>query len=544
MQIILKSPHPIFIIMFLLWLLTSTAPASAQTPSTAAKNKNPFPVKYTSQIDEKLNLRTITLAPVYDNVKKVYSEPIQKLLIELLQNDKVWGYSPFPETNKKIFVETYDTKANEVLEVLKQTSAQGLLIAIIAKGPNGLSAKLRLYTLDQGLILAEESFQDLATFEIPRLREEFITLYQNLKNKMPYRGLILSRRGLEVTLNAGVKNGLVVGQELTLAQILKLNRHPKLKYMVSTEKEIIGRVQITKVEPYLSFAQIIFEKETGVVDVGAKILPTNSISYPRPLINLTGEVVGDQVSPKSITNEPSLEIEKVKSNTNKAHLGKVLIEGGISQFDESGRFNAGGSADTSQTMAPTLYLNGEFWFGQNWFVNFDILQSSFKAINTLTLSTPTDLNYTYARYTGSAGYYFLINDNFAGPKASVQLGFSSYTTNVTDTSPTAFTSATVGGPVIKLTGAFPLQPEYPIEIGASLDVLLNPTYSESPTTSSSAISRTNTFGLFASYQATTTLHYRLDLNFNQIQVDYNGVGLKRSSTIKMNSQLLGIEYLF
>lgn len=543
MKIILNLRHTFLHLLFTLVTLLVGPLVHAQNSPAVAKNKNPFPVKYTSEVDEKLNLRTITLAPVYDNVKKVYSEPIQKLLVELLQNDKVWGYSEFPEMNKKIFVETFDTKPAEVLEVLNQTSSQGLLTAIIAKGPNGLGAKLRLYTLDQGLILAEESFQDLTTFEIPRLREEFITLYQNIKNKMPYRGLILSRRGLEVTLNAGAKNGLVVGQELTLAQILKLNRHPKLKYMVSTEKEIIGRVQITKVEPYLSFAQIIFEKETGVVDVGAKILPTQSISYPRPIINSIGDVIGDQLSPKSNPADASSPLEKVKT-ANDHRIGKVIIEGGISQFDESGRFNMGGSTDTSQTSAPTLFINGEFWFGQNWFVNFDILQSSFKSQNTLAFSTPTDLNYTYARYTGSVGYYFLKNDDFWGPKASAQLGFSSYKTDVTDSSPTAFTSTSTGGPVIKITGSFPLEPEFPVEIGASVDVLINPAFSESPTSSQSAVARTNTFGLFASYHATPNLRYRLDLNFNQIQVDFDGAGLKRSSTIKMNSQLVGIDYLF
>lgn len=540
MKIILNLQRSFFIFLSALLITLASSLAIAQTP---AKNKNPFPVKYTSEVDEKINLHTITLAPVYDNVKRVYAEPIQKLLVELLQNDKVWGYSPFPETNKKIFVETYDTKPAEVLEVLNQASSQGLLTAIIAKGPNGLNAKLRLYTLDQGLILAEESFQDLTTFEIPRLREEFITLYQNIKNKMPYRGLILSRRGLEVTLNAGSKNGLVVGQELALAQILKLNRHPKLKYMVSTEKEIIGRVQITKVEPYLSFAQIIFEKETGVVDVGAKILPTQFISYPRPIVNSVGDVIGDQITAKPSLADANISTEKSKDPSG-PHIGKVIIEGGVSQYDESGRFNIGGSADTSQKTAPTLFLNGEFWFGQHWFVNFDILQSSFKSQNNLIFSTPTDLNYSYARYTGSVGYYFLVNDDFWGPKASAQLGFSSYKTDVTDTSPTAFTSTSTGAPVIKLAGSFPLEPEFPIEIGASIDLLINPTYSESPTSSQSAVARTNTFGLFASYHVSKTLHFRMDFDFNQIQIDFDGTGLKRSSTIKMNSQLLGLEYSF
>ena len=84
MKIILSTSRLILIYLSTL-LFVASAFGQVQYLPTAAKNKNPFPVKYTSEIDEKLNLRTITLAPVYDNVKKVYAEPIQKLLMLLFQ---------------------------------------------------------------------------------------------------------------------------------------------------------------------------------------------------------------------------------------------------------------------------------------------------------------------------------------------------------------------------------------------------------------------------------------------------------------------------
>lgn len=279
-----------------LFILMLTVQAWTESEITTAKNKKPFPVKYISETDQKISIKTVTLAPVYDNVNAVYSAPIQKLLIDLLQSDKVWGYSAFPNLEKKIFVETYDNKPKDVLDVLDQTKSQALLTAMITKGPHGLTARLKLYTQDQGLILLEESFQDISTFEVAKVREEFVTLYHRLKNKLPYQGAVLSRRGLDITLNMGEKNGISVGQEIALAQILKLNRHPKLKTLVGVEKEILGKVQITKVEPYLSFGQIIFEKETGVIEVGAKVIPTDFIAYPKPVINPDGVVTGDRIS--------------------------------------------------------------------------------------------------------------------------------------------------------------------------------------------------------------------------------------------------------
>ncbi len=531
------------IALFLVGFITTTASGDP----LPAKKKNPFPVQYVSVEDQKININTITLAPVYDNVNKIYSEPIQKLLIELLQSDKVWGYAPFPDINQKIFVETYETNSSDVLNVLNKTAAQGLLTALVTKGPNGLTAKLRLYTADQGLILLEETFQDSKVFEIPKLRDEFVKLYQNLKNKLPYRGSVLSRKGLDVTINAGEKNGLRVGQELSLAQIIKINRHPKLKYLVSTEKEIIGKIQIKKVEPYLSFAQIIFEKESGVVNVGAKLVPTDYVAYPLPIINANGEVIDDKMGTPLQTpdaNSPNGEWAPKEP----PQYGKVILQGGVGQFVESTRLRSGTSIEASQSLAPTFFMGGEFWFTPNWFVDFNLMQSFFRTENGLAGSNPSTLGYTHSRYSGAVGYYFLLKDDFWGPKVSTQFGFVSYKTDVNDTTPTAFTSTSNGGMMLKVTGSFPLEPDFPIELGAAFNYFISPVYSESPVTSGSASSRINSFGIYLSYQSTPSLRYRFDLTFDQTQADFSGTGSRtnpaRSNTLRLNTQLLGIEYLF
>ena len=93
-----------------------------------------------------------------------------------------------------------------------------------------------------------------------------------------------------------------------------------------------------------------------------------------------------------------------------------------------------------------------------------------------------------------------------------------------------------------------MQPELPFELGASFNLLINPVYSESPVNSGSASSRINSFGIYLSYLSSPSFRYRLDLNFDQIQTDFSGTGNRtnqaQSSTQRMNTQLLGIEYLF
>lgn len=534
------------LITTLSFLFFSTISQAAESTAASSKNKNPFPVKYISDADQKINLKTICLAPVYDNVNRIYAEPIEKLLIDLLQTDKVWGYTKFQSDSKNNFIESYDSNPNEVLTILEKSQAQGLLTSIITKGPSGLNIKLKLYTIDQGLLLSEESFQDSNTFEIQKLREEVTRLYVNLKNKLPYRGVVLSRRGLDVTLNAGEKNGLHIGQEITLAQILKINRHPKLKYMVGVEKEIIGKLQITKVEPYLSFAQITFEKENGVIAIGAKMLPTDYVSYPTPTLNSIGEVTGDQLaSAIASTTEKKSEPVAVAPTSEPQKIGKFIFQGSLGQYSESASLNSGSSASTSQSLAMGVNLGLDLWMTQNWFVSFDLSQSIFNSNNSLSGSSPKDLNYTLAKYNGSIGYYFLIDKTFQGPKVGLQLGYTSIKTDVTDTNPRAFTSKVASGLLLKVSGIIPLK-DYPVDLGASYDIFVAPKVTETPITSGSSSTRINSFGFNLSFHTNSNLNYRADLKFDQVQNDFTGGASTsaQSSTIQMISESFGIEYLF
>lgn len=561
--------------IFCLLFLSILVSLQTLAQSSPAKNKSPFPVKYTSLVDQKIILKTITLAPVYDNVDGVYANPIQKLLVDLLQSDKVWGYSEFPDFSKKIFIEKFDTLPNDVLDVLAKTKSQGLLTAFITKGPKGLNAKLKLFTQDQGWILLEESFQDINTFEISKLRQSFVEMYHNIKNKLPYRGYVLSRRGLDVTLNLGSVNGVKLGQELTLAQILKLNRHPKLKTMVGVEKEIIAKVKVTQVEPYLSFAQITFEKETGVVDVGAKVLPTDYISYPVPQLNSDGAVVGDNSAntpvPPVVNNEPppaaveekpapekpidsSLQEQKSELLDRQNSMGVFTAQGVITQYSESSQLLSGANPQASQGFAPGAFLGLQLFFLENFFFDVNAQINMFNANNSLTGSNPYTLSYTYMRYSGLVGYDFYLsadpdqedNDNI---KLSVGLGINSYKTTVSNTTPTALTSTQTNDIAFQFKAQMPLSEQSPITIGGKFDLSLAPQFSESPVSSGDPKASVTSFGLFGIYNISDKIRFRADLNITNISTHFSGGTVTRAdrsttTSIQMVSEQAGVEYLF
>lgn len=523
--------------------------------NSSAKNKTPYPTRYVNQVDQNLSIKLVTLAPVYDNLNGVYAKPVQNLLVDLLKSDKDWGYVQHPQFDQKIFLETYDANPNLVLKTLGEVKAQGLLTAFITKGPSGLNLKLKLFTQDKGLLLSEESYQDLTTFETNQVLLEFTKLYQAIKNKLPYRGYVLSRRGTEVTINVGEKNGVHVGQAVLLAQIIKIQRHPKTKVLISSEKEIVGKVVLDKVEPYLSFGHIIYEKESGVVEPGTKLLPTTKVNYPIAVLDDKGTVVGDKLfDSKNYTEE--IKDKYTDSDTEPGEwvpkdppqFGKIIIQGGLTQYEESSRYTSTSSASAQASYAPTINILGQLWMTKNIFIEAETRHVVFAANNGLNNSSPGALNYWYSFYHLSAGYNFLFNNDFWGAKISTQLGIANINTQVTDSNPTAFTSTKTSGLNLKISGSIPLTPNYPYEFGASLNWMAWPTFSESPVSSGDASASINSFGFFASYITSPSLRYRLDLNFGQIKSNFSGSSSRtpatRSTTISTSSETFGIEYLF
>ena len=542
---------------FLFFVLFCSLSAGAQTGSNA-KNKSPFPVKYTSLTDQNILLKTITLAPVYDNVNGIFSVPVEKLLLDLLQNDKSWGYAEIKGFDKNSFIENYDINPNNVLETLTKSNAQGLITAFITKGPRGISAKLKLFTHDQGLILNEESMEDINTFEVSKVRESFVTMYYNLKNKLPYRGYVLSRRGQDVTISLGSINGVKAGQELTLAQIIKLNRHPKLKTLVGVEKEIIAKVIVEKVDTYLSFAKISFEKETGVVDVGAKVLPSEFLTYPVPKLSAEGGVVGDapaRPSPAEIKSreytdvviktesEPKSEVLDRKNST-----GVFTAQGVITQYNENNNLNNGQSVNSRQSFAPGIFLGLRYNFKTDYFVDVSMQMNSFSAANGLPGSTPFNLSYSYTYYAAAVGYIYNYDDSTDGITFAASLGIDSYKTAVSASSPVSLTSIDTNAMLLHLKALMPLAPEYPFSIGAKFDLPLSVSTSESPVNSGSSKASITSLGFFAIYPINEKLHARFDLGLTNLTNRFSGsatrVNPAASGSIELMNEKFGIEYLF
>ncbi|WP_413576512.1 hypothetical protein ACLVWU_00560 [Bdellovibrio sp. HCB290] len=510
----------------------------AFTAQTFAQNA------YVSPVDQDLAIKSIVLVPTTDNIGGIYSRPVEEQLRQQLNEDKQWSLQSYPK-NLDIKSELLDEAPAQVQKLLQAAKANAALTTKIIRGPRGISITMTLFVGRDGFPLLQESLVDYKGFDTADIKTQASILLSNIKNRMPFRAEILSRRGQQVTLNLGSNYGLKMDSRVSVVQIIKVNRHPKLNFMVSTEKEVLGRVKLFKVEPYLSFGYIELEKDPGVITVGSKVMPDEFVKYSTPVTTPSGKILTD------ITTRPDKDVAfgddpKEWAPEPPPQYGKVEVLAGFSSYSQNTKLTTptAQSVSGNANLAPNLLVRGELWINPEWYVGLSLRQSVFSIDNGLPGSTPGSLNTSMSQYSVTGGYNFLLSNDFFGPKIQLSAGYQDTNFKIDDSTPVAFTSNKYGGLMISLGGSFPLGPEIPMELGGKFDLFMNPTMSESPNSGSGTSSTINSFSFFGSYRLKPKFAIKGELLFENFSSDYKSTADRSTVSHKMTTFLGGIEYLF
>lgn len=496
---------------------------------------------YISSADDELSIKTIVLTPTTDNVGGIYAKPIFEELQKIVNSDKQWNLKIAEAPQSKSLL---DSPA-EAVRIMRATDSQAALESHIIKGPKGISLTFNMFTERTGLPLLSETTTDIKGFETADLKIEAAKLFESLKSRMPYRGTILSRRGQQVTLNLGSAYGLKVDSKLTAVQIIRINRHPKLHVMVGTEREVLGRIKLFKVEPYLSFGYVEMEREPGLLQAGSKLVPDEFYKYATPVTVAGGKVLQD------ISSRPDAELafgdnpsEWLPSSP--PQFGKLEVLAGLASYNQKANFKSGESASANSYM-PSILLRGELWLNPNWYVGLFTRQGITTLDNDLAGSSPGSLNLAMSSYGVSLGYNLLLTDDYFGPKMQIAGGYTTTKFTVDKSQPLAFSSMEYSGLHLSISGQFPLSPELPIDIGGKLDFYINPSLSENVSSGSSS-NQMNTFSFFMDYRMQTRFKIRGELMFENYSSDFSGTTSRNpqpdSASHGVSSLLLGIQYLF
>lgn len=502
---------------------------------------------FVSDTDQDLTIKSVVIVPTVDNVSGIYLKPVEDELKQLLNDDKQWSLANFPPELSTIKSTTLDERPEDIKTILRIAKGDAVLSSKIIKGPRGLSITLTLFVGREGLPLLQENLSDFKGFDTAQVRSEVRKLFENIKYRMPFRATILSRRGQQVTINLGSNYGLKPESRVSVVQIIKINRHPKLNFMVSTEREVLGRVKLFKVEPHLSFGYIEMEKDPGVIAVGSKILPDEFVKYSVPVTTPSGKVMQD------LSTRPDKDVA-FGDNPQEwlperpAQFGRVDLMAGFSSYTQNATLQSAGSISGSQNFAPNILVRGEMWINPQWYVGALLRQAVFQVDNGLQGSSPSSLNMALSQYSVNTGYNFLLTNDFFGPKIQLGAGYINTDFTIDDSTPTAFTKMKYGGLVLTLAGQFPLSDELPIDLGAKFDFYVNESLSENIRSGDSSSSTINSFSFFVDYRLRSRFKIRGEILLEQYSTDFDGAGDRtdpaNSASHKLTTVMGGIQYLF
>ena len=498
---------------------------------------------YRSTLDESLTLQKVAVLPSSDNLSGIYARPLEDHLVKLVQDYHHWDYVKAHSIGPVFSPADLEASPQKVKELGKYIEADAFLVGQVIKGPQGISILISLFLTNDGKLFSKQQFKNLKKFDLREMREQTDELFSKIKSSLPYNGLILSRAGTRVTLNIGHDDGVEKGHLLSVIQIIKVERHPKFHFIISTEKEILGKVKILKSEKKLSFGTIVTEIEKGAIQKHSKIAGLNFVRYGKDS-SLIGQ--GEQ---QGLKNRPDSDISFGK-NAKAWVPQKPPTFGQASARVGLGTFNYNLSQSTplvaKSSFFPSLNLKAEVWLNPTLSMHAGIKQGIATVTNP-TGSGLSKLGMAVSNFDFSFGYTNRMGGTVYGPKIELLAGFSSYKLQIDDVTG-GLTSMTYSGVKLGLHGSFPITPNKIWSAGIELNMFLSPRLSESPGTSGSSYSNTiNQFSLFTKKRIRANMQLIAGIDIELYSSKISGTASRVAATSASHSLTAlngGIVYLF
>lgn len=502
---------------------------------------------YVSAIDQELSIRKVFFDHATDNVSGIFAKPLEQALKERIDSEKRWDLVSAPDTPAPESIDLLLEQPTKVSAKIQTSGTDALIKLSVLKGPSGIQIKLGLFTAS-GIIFSLKDVYKIDKFEIAKLESELFNLYEQLINDIPFQGLVLSRYENNVTINRGRNAQLRPDSELHIVQIVTIERHPKFNFIVSSQKEILGKIRLTKVDETLSFGTILYEKEKQVIQPALKVIFNEPKIYP----NFANSDNRDVITDLANRSDSGLMLGTQANEWKPAHMptfGKVDILLGLGNYQTGSNLSVNGGAVASSPLAMDMNLGLEMWLNPQWLLGITLDQGAANIANPIENSEPSKLNFSLAKYNILAGYNFLLEEDYFGPKIQFLMGLTSFQSKTNDSTPTAFTSMGYSGVGIGVRAIYPFQEHSPWTIGGETFFSFSPQTTETPVTSGDVdVTNIVSFAGLGSYRVRANTNFLGKLIVDTYSTTFSGSGTRAESATDTTHAWLrvamGLEFLY
>lgn len=503
---------------------------------------------YHSDIDDLLTVEKVSVLPFTDNLQGIYARPLEGYFISLVDQMHRWDYLPANSSGAILSPEELEASP----EIAKQASANlgvdAFFAGRVTKGPNGVTIHISLFLSKDGKLLSQAILKDYKQFNLSDLKEQTQRLLAEIVTRLPYAGRVLSREGNRITVNLGRRDGLQVGQMLSVIQIIQAQRHPKFNFLVRTDKEIFGKIKVLKVDETLSFGNVVTEKEKGAIQKNAKIGPLDFVSYPgNESLSLTPspeEALGQRDDSKIAFGKDAKAWQPGPPPT----FGQIGGRLGIGRFTQNTELSGAGGLSASDSFAPSIILEGEIWITPEWTFQARLKQGIVSLKNPRSGSSPEKLNQSMSEYEAGFGYMFRFGPYIWSPYLEPFLGYFTYKMYSDTASPEVFNTMEYNGFKFGVRGSSPIDAAGDYGVGGEFCMAWKPGLNESPYSSGSSSNNVIEFGVFGFKKIGERLKAQAQLDFDMYSSTFSGGGNRTNPASSASQRYTtlsgGLYYMF
>jgi len=140
---------------------------------------------YKSEEDVQLTIRTLTLLPVFDNMRGIYSRPVESYLVDKLKDGHRFEYVEAGTSGPVLTPDELEDDPETVKNIFQGLSADAFVATSISKGPAGIAIKMDLFLKSDQQLLAQESLSGLQRFDTEGIKKQCEDLLDKLFKKIP-----------------------------------------------------------------------------------------------------------------------------------------------------------------------------------------------------------------------------------------------------------------------------------------------------------------------------------------------------------------------
>lgn len=503
---------------------------------------------YHSDVDDLLTIERVSVLPFTDNLQGIYARPIEAHFISLVDGMHRWNYIGSNTSGPILSPDELESSPEKALQVSQGLNVDAFFAGRITKGPNGITVHISLFLTKDGKLLSQAILKDYKQFNLADIKEQTQRLLSEIVARLPYAGRVLSRDGNRVTVNLGQKDGLQAGQMLSVIQIIQAKRHPKFNFLISTEKEIFGKLKILKVDETLSFGQVMTEKEKGAIQKNSKIGPLDFVVYQGGEdLSLSGkpeDALGQREDGKMVFGKDAHAWQPQQPPT----FGQIGGRLGVAQVQENMQRST--TLSSSDNLSPSIMIEGELWVTPEFTFHARIKQEIISVSNPQPSSTSAKLSQSFSNYEAFFGWMFRFGPHVWSPYLEPYAGY--FTTHLyTDDSSHAFTTSDYSGLKLGARGATPIDQQGRWGAGGEFAFAFRPTLRESPFTSGDS-NTANYFsmGVFGYKKLGERLKAVLGIDYELYSASFSGTGsggsalTATSSSQKFLTLNAGLYYMF